>query len=192
MLDEIVNLVKQATGEAVQNNQEVPNEHTDAIAEEASHSIIGELESGLKGGGLSSVLGMLGGKQTDVEGNPATQNMLSSLTSKLTEKFGLSPATASSLGSSIIPNVLSKLTGKINDPNDSSLDLQGVVNQLTGGKTAGLDVKSLLDRNGDGEINLSDAMSLFGGGNATEGAAGDADASGGAGILGKLKGMFGG
>lgn len=191
MLDEIVNLVKQVTGEAVQNHQDVPNEQADAIAQEASHSIIGELQSGLSGGGLSGVLGMLGGKDANVASSPTTQNMLGSLTSKLTEKFGLSPSTASSLGASIIPGVLSKLTGKINDPNDNSFDLQGIVNQLTGGKSAGLDIKSLLDRNGDGEINLSDAMSMFGGGGANA-AATDGQSSSGGGILDKLKGMLGG
>lgn len=190
MLDEIVNLIKKATGEAVQSNQDVPNEKTDAIAQEASHSILGELESGLKGGGLTNILGMLSGKQADVEGNPATQQMMGNLTGKLTEKFGLSPSTAQSLGASIIPSVLSKLAGKINDPNDKSIDLQGVLSQLTGGKTAGLDIKSLLDRNGDGEINLSDAMSLFGGGGAAQNP-GEEKSEGG-GILGKLKGMFGG
>jgi len=189
MLDEIVNLIKKATGDAVQANQDVPNEKADAIAEEASHSILGDLENGLKGGGISDILGMLSGKKTDVAGNATTQQMSGNLTSKLTEKFGLNPSTAGSLGASIIPSVLSKLTGKINDPNDSSLDLQGIVNQLTGGKTAGIDLKSMLDRNGDGEINLGDAMSIFTGGNNGT-AASEQEGSGG--ILGKLKGMFGG
>ena len=187
MLDEIVNLIKKATGEAVQANQDVPNEKTDAIAEEASHSILGDLENGLKGGGLSDILGMLSGKQTDVTGNATSQQMSGNFASKLTEKLGLSPAAASSLGASIIPSVLSKLTGKVNDPNDSSLDLQGVVNQLTGGKTAGVDIKSMLDKNGDGQINLEDAMALFSG-NSNNAAAGQQS---GGGILGKLKGMFG-
>lgn len=188
MLDQIVNLVKQATNEAVQKNPEVPNEQSDAIAQEASHSIIGELESGLKGGGLSGILGMLGGKDTNIEANPATQNMQGNLAGKLTEKFGLNQGTAQSLGGSIVPSVLSKLTGKINDPNDSSFDLQGIVNQLTGGKSAGLDVKSLLDRNGDGSVNLSDAMSMFGGGDKNA-ADGQQDKSGS--VVDKLKGLFG-
>ena len=85
--------------------------------------------------------------------------------------------------------MLSKLTGKVNDPNDSSMDLQGIVNHLTGGKTAGLDLKGILDRNGDGEINLGDAMSLFTGGNDNTSSA---TSSTGGGILDKLKGMFGG
>lgn len=190
MLDEIVNLIKNATSDAVQANPEVPNEKANAIAEEASHSIIGDLENGLKGGGISDILGMFSGKKSDVSGNATTQQMSGNFAGKLTEKLGLSPSTASSLGASIIPSVLSKLTGKINDPNDSSFDLQGIVNQLTGGKTAGVDLKGILDRNGDGEVNLGDAMALFTGDNKN-----DANASqeqGGGGILGKLKGMFGG
>jgi uncharacterized protein YidB (DUF937 family) len=186
MLDEIVNLIKNAAGQAVQAHPDVPNEQAGAVAEEASHSILGDLENGLKGGGISDILGMLTGKKTDIAGNNTTQQMTGNLTSKLTEKLGISPSAASSLGASIIPAVLSKLTNKVNDPNDSSLDLQGVVNQLTGGKTAGIDLKSILDRNGDGEINLGDAMSLFAGDNNSS-----TEQSGG-GILGKLKGMFGG
>jgi len=187
MLDEIVNLIKNAAGEAVQAHPDVPNEQASAVAEEASHSILGDLENGLKGGGISDILGMLTGKKSDIAGNSTTQSMTGNLASKLTEKLGISPAAASALGASIIPTVLSKLTGKVNDPSDNSLDLQGVINQLTGGKTAGIDLKSILDRNGDGEINLGDAVSMFTGG--------DSNATGqqqsGGGILDKLKGMFG-
>lgn len=186
MLDEIVNLIKGAASEAVQAHPDVPNEQAGAVAEEASHSILGDLQNGLKGGGVTDILGMLTGKKTDVAGSSTGQQMTGNLSSKLTEKLGLSPSTASSLGASIIPAVLGKLTGKVNDPNDSSLDLQSVINQLTGGKTAGIDLKSILDRNGDGEINLGDAMALFTGGDK------DADQQNDGGILGKLKGMFGG
>lgn len=181
MLDELMNLIKEATGNAVNNAADVPNEHTDAIAQEASHSIVSELQGALSGGGLSSVLGMLTGKDNNVAGNSVTQSILGNLTNKLTEKFGLSPETASSLGASIVPSVLSKLTGKINDPNDSSVDLQSTVNTLTDGKTSGLNINSLLDKNGDGHVDLSDAISaLTGGSNAA-----------GGGILNKLKGLFG-
>ena len=188
MFDEIVGLIKNATTEAVEAHQDVPNEKADAIAQEASHSILGDLQNGLKGGNVTDILGMLSGKKTDVAGNATTQQMTGNFVSNLTQKLGLSSSTASSLGASIIPSVLSKLTGKINDPNDSGFDLQGIVNQLTGGKTAGVDLKSILDRNGDGEINLGDAMALFTGGDSE----GEQQKSDGGGILDKLKGMFGG
>ena len=87
MLDEIVNLIKNVTGDAVQANQDVPNEKANAIAEEASHSILGDLENGLKGGGVSDILGMLSGKKTDVTSNATSQQMTGNLVSRLTEKI---------------------------------------------------------------------------------------------------------
>ncbi len=181
MLEELMNLVKEATGNAVNNAPDVSNEHSDAIAQEATHSIMDELKGAISGGGLSNVVNMLRGNETDVAGNPTTQNMLGNLTSKLTEKFGLSQDAAQSLGSSIIPSVMSKLTGKINDPNDNSLNLDSAIGSLTGGKLS--NITSMLDKNGDGKVDLSDAMSLLGGSNNT---------SKGGGIMGKLKGLFGG
>ena len=187
MFDQIVSLIKSATHEAVNAHQDVPNEKADIIAEEASHSILGDLENGLKGGSVTDILGMLSGKNSNVEANATTQQMTGNFANNLTQKLGISSATASSLGASIIPAVLSKLTGKINDPSDNSFDLQGIVNQLTGGKTAGVDLKSILDRNGDGEINLGDAMALFTGGDNADGQG----QNNGGGLLDKLKGMFG-
>lgn len=180
MLDELMNLVKEATGNAVNNAPDVSNEHSDAIAQEATHSIMDELKGAISGGGLSSVVNMLRGNETNAAGNSTTQNILGNLTSKLTEKFGLSPDTAQSLGSSIIPSVLGKLTGKINDPNDSSVNLDSAIGSLTGGKLS--NISSMLDKNGDGKVDLSDAMSLLGGNSS--------NSSEGGGLLNKLKNLF--
>ncbi|MDE1192188.1 MAG: hypothetical protein PW786_08625 [Arachidicoccus sp.] len=131
MLEELENLVKEATGSAVFNASDVSNDQADAIAQHAHSSILSELQSAVSGGGIGSIIGMLGG------GNAANsgigQNILGSLTSSLSQKFGLNPAIASSLSSSIVPSVLSKLSGQFSDPNNSNVTEQSVASALGGG-----------------------------------------------------------
>ncbi|ANI89991.1 hypothetical protein A9P82_12265 [Arachidicoccus ginsenosidimutans] len=134
MFDELLNLVKEATGSAVNNTPDVSNDQTDAIAQHAHGSILSELQAAVAGGGLSSIMGMFGGGQSNsnVAGNATTQNIVEKVAGSLASKFGISPETASSLTSSIIPTVLSKLSGKANDPNDNSISLGGIESALSG------------------------------------------------------------
>jgi uncharacterized protein YidB (DUF937 family) len=132
MLDEIMNMVKEATGQAVNNNSQVSNNQADAIAQHVSGSLMDELKSAVSGGGLQSIMGMFSGQSSDAANHPVTQNIVSNIASSLSQKFGLSQGVASSLTSSIIPSVMSKITGKANDPNDSSINLDSIKDMLTG------------------------------------------------------------
>jgi len=133
MLDEIMNMVKEATGQAVNNTAEVSNDQAGAIAQHVSGSLMDELKSAVSSGGLQSIMGMFSGQNGNVANNPVTQNIVGNIASSLSQKFGLNQGIASSLTSSIIPMVMSKMSGKANDPNDKSLDLGSIANELTGG-----------------------------------------------------------
>jgi len=87
-----------------------------------------------------------------------------------------------------VPDVMKKLVHKTNDPNDSSFDIQGIFNKLSGGSAAGINVQGLLnkfkggglDQDGDGDTDLQDLMKVVSGGGGSTGG----------GLMDKIKGMF--
>ena len=158
MFDNLLELVKGNAGDAIVNNSAVPNEQNDAVINHASGSIMDSLKSQLAGGNLADILSTLGGK-SGMANNPVVSNMISSVTSSLMVKFGLSNEAASSVSSGLVPNVMTQLVSKTNDPTDSSFDLDGILNSLTGGKTQGMDLTSMLSGGG----NIKDLAGKFSG-----------------------------
>lgn len=201
MLDQLLSLVKENAQDAVANNPEVPSEHHEGIMQEAANSITGGLKQELANGGFQNVLKTLGGK-AGTTGDPSIVNNISgNFMNSIMQKFGLKSQTAQSIAASVIPAVMGSLVKKTNDPNDSSFDLGGIFNSLTGGKASGLNMGSILqsvtqgglDKNHDGSVNLADLTSMFSGsvqGQQDQPATGEQKDGGG--IMGALKGMLGG
>jgi len=201
MLDQLLNLVKEQAQGAVVNNSEVPNEQNEGIMQEAVSSITGGLKDELASGGFKNVLKTLGGQASTSGGNSVVDNICGKFVSGIVEKFGINQQTAQSIASSVIPAVMGSLAKKTNDPNDSSFDLNGIFNHLTDGKASGLNLGGILqsvsgglDKDHDGDVDLSDITSMFSG--ATQGQQNPTDApqaqENSGGIMGALKGMLGG
>ena len=187
MLDQLMNLVKQHAGDAIVDNPAIPNERNDEAINEASNSIAGGLQNMFSGGGMKDILKMFSGNQ-DIANNTVTNNISGGLIQNLMDKFNLDRNSASGVADKLVPNVMQNLVQKTNDPNDSSIDIQGIFNNLSGGTTSGFNVQGLLnkfkgaglDRDGDGDTDLQDLMLMVsGGGTNSEG-----------GILDKMKGLF--
>jgi len=198
MFDQLMNLVKQYSGDAVINNPDVPNEQNDAVMSTASGSIMDTLKGMMSGGGAASVLNLFSqNSNEDVTNHPVTQNVSSNLVTTLMNKFGFDSNKASGIVSSLIPMVMSKLVSKTNDSNDNSFDLQGIFNSLSGNKTGGMDIAGLLskfggsglDKNNDGQVNLADLTAAFTGNNSQTNE--QTPEQGGGGIMDTLKGLFG-
>jgi hypothetical protein len=174
MLENLFNLVKEFSGEQVINNPEIPNEKNNEVMADATHSIFTGLQNVMAGGGAQNVLSMLGGNSGNLMNNPLVQMIAGGFIKKLMGKFGLSSSSASGIASSIIPGVLNALVNRTNDPNNSSFDLNGIMNSLSGGtqSSGGFDLGSLvnrfagggLDTDRDGQVELSDIISKFTGG----------------------------
>lgn len=183
MLDQLTNLVKQYAGDAIINNPAIPNERNDEAINETSNSIAGGLQNMLSSGGAQDILKMFSGNQ-NVSNSAVTSNVSGGVIQSLMNKFGLDQNVASDIANNLVPNVMQNLVQKTNDPNDSSFDIQGIFDNLSGGSTSGFNMQALLnkfkgaglDQDGDGDTDLQDLTKMLSGG--------------GGGILDKVKGMF--
>ncbi|MFT3845847.1 MAG: hypothetical protein QM725_12405 [Lacibacter sp.] len=187
MLEQLLNLVKEHAGSSIVNNPAIPNERNDEAISDVTNSIAGGLQNALANGQFSDVLKMLGGKGGDMQQNPLAGQLSGGAISSLMEKFGLNQSDAGGVVSNLLPGVLQNLVSKTNDPADNSFNIQGIFNSLTGGKTDGLDLQGLLgkvggsgfDKDGDGDTDLNDAISLV------------KDGASGGGLMNMVKGLFG-
>ena len=199
MFEQLMDLVKQNSGEAIINNPAIPNEQNEEVMHAASGSIMDSLKGMMSGGGAASVLNLFNSQNSgaDVTNHPVTQNVSSNLVSTLMNKFGIGGDKAGSIASMLIPMVMSKLVSKTNDSNDSSFNIQGIFNSLSGNKTGGMDIGSLvsqfggnaLDKNHDGKVDLSDLTAAFSGN--SNNANDQNEQKGGGGIMDTLSGLFG-
>lgn len=180
MLESLVNLVRENAGDAIINNPAIPNERNEEAVGDASHSIMNSLQGALQGGNVKDVLKIFSGR-TDPS-NPVVQSATNDLTHNLSGKYGIDGGQASGIAGSLIPMILGQLASKTSDPSNNGFNIQDIFNQLSGGKTSGVDMggilnkfKGGLDRDGDGDVDLSDLTGMLGGGG---------------GLMDKVKGMF--
>ena len=202
MLDQLLKtLVSQGQQHVVQN-PDIPNEYNQQVLGEAGNSIVNGLQGMLANGGLSQIMNLLSGggssQQNQAGGisslltNPMVQNIIQSFTGRLTQQYNLSPAVAQNVGNSLIPDVLQRFSHQVNDPNDSSVDFNSVIQSLTGGQAGGTNFNDLASRfsniggdtDGDGDTDLQDIIASVSGGARTQ------QASGSGGIMDMISGLL--
>jgi hypothetical protein len=200
MFDVLEGLVKQYGQSAVVENNDVPNQHNEGILQDVTQGIISGLTNQANAqGGLGSLLSLFGGaksaqSQGGVAGlmsNPMVQMIAKNVITNIMQKYGLSNNAASGIIGNMLPAVLGGLISKTNDPDDNSVDLGGLLNTVSGGKTSGLDLSSIMGHAGnamaDGKLDMNDLINIASGkGNNQQ------QNTGGLGnILGGLSGLFG-
>lgn len=167
MLRELFDLVKGNATEPVINNPAVPNEYNNEVVAEATNTVASGLRNVVAGGGIQSLLSLFnsdGGNKKSLLSNPIVSMMMGHFAGKLMNKFNMDNTQANSLSGNLIPNVLSNLINKTNDPHDSSFSLEKLIGSITGNKT---EVAVNQNTGGPG---LQDLLRQFtGGGNGTGG-----------------------
>ncbi len=174
MLEELFNLVKGSATDSVINNADVPNEQNDAVVAEATNTVASGLRNMVAGGGLQNILSLFtggGNNQQQQQGgsssllsNPIVNMMVGHFAGKLMSKFNLGGQQANNVASSLIPNVISGLINKTNDPNNSSFSLDGLLNSITGGQAT--------QQQNSGGGGIMDLVSQFTGGGQNAGGGG--------------------
>jgi uncharacterized protein YidB (DUF937 family) len=128
MLENLINLVKEHAGDAIINNNAIPNEHNDAAIATTAGSIMDGLKNQITSGGMDGI--------TDIfkSGNSAalTNSISNNVVGELMKKFGLDNSAASGIVASLLPVVMGKLVSKTNDPNDNSFDMGSIIGAVTG------------------------------------------------------------
>lgn len=180
MLEQLLKTLVDQGQQQVVENPAIPNELNQQVIGEAGRSIFEGLQGTLASGGLSQLMGLFtgGGQQGQGGGlsgllsNPMVQNIVQSFTGKLTSQFNLNPATAMQVGSQLIPEVLGRFSSQVSDPNDSSIDINSVIQSLTGGQMGQTNFNDLAGRftggaggdvDGDGDVDLQDIIASVSG-----------------------------
>lgn len=167
MFEQLTQLVQQYGNDAVVKNDAIPNEHNQAVMEEAGGSILSGLKDIASSGNFGDLAGMLTGKTPIDMNNPVVASLSEKVTVNLGSKFGLSTEAAGGVAKGLTSQVLSGLVNKANNTNDSSFQISDLVNAISGGSgnSGLLDAVSKyggqfgLDQNADGKVDMEDAMS---------------------------------
>lgn len=166
MFEELTHLVERFGQDSIVNNQEVPNEHNEAVMNETSISILSGLQGILAGGGAKQIAGLFEGNNAQDASNPVVQQLTQQLSGNLGQKFGLNDTAASNLAGGLIPKVLGSLIGNAKDPNYKGFGVSDLVTAISGGNgNSGL-MNAIskyggqfgLDQNADGQVNMQDAI----------------------------------
>lgn len=201
MLEELFNLVKNAAGSSVINNPDVPNDKNNDVVAEATSTVASGLRNIVAGGGVGSLVSLFNKKDDQQQSgglmsNPIVAMMVGHFASKLMNKFNMSGTQASSVSSSLIPNVINSLVNKSNDQS-SGFSLENLLNSITGGKAA--EVASSGNNEGGG---LSNILNSLGGGGENggglmdvitklaSGAQSEQQKNGGGGLMDLIKGFI--
>ncbi len=175
MLEELFNLVKGTATDSVINNPDVPNEQNNEVVAEATNTVASGLRNMVAGGGLQNIISMFTnsgqiGDKSSLLNNPIVNMMIGHFAGKLTSKYNIGGNQANNVASSLIPDVISNLINKTNDPNNSTFSLEGLLNSITGGKTA--EVVQEQQAGGNSGFNFQDLIGQFTGGGSQSGGGG--------------------
>ena len=150
MFEQIMQLIQQSGQQSVINNPDVPNEHNEGVIKEAGSTIMASLDKLTQTGQVNEVL-------ASPEGHPAVQEIQGNFATNIIEKFGINPAAAASIATTLIPTILSAVRNQT-----GGMDLQSVLQSFGGaGGLSGLGAKFGLDKDNDGDVDLNDVTKMF-------------------------------
>lgn len=167
MFEQLTQLVQQYGGDAIVNNNAVPNEHNEAVKTEAGNSIFEGLKKIASEGGAEQLAGLFNGNSSIDNSNPVVKQITQQLSGSLGQKFGLSSDASSGIAASMIPKILSSLVSKAKDPNDSSFQISDIINSISGNSGQASSIMDTiskygmqfgLDQNNDGKVDVADVI----------------------------------
>ena len=165
MLEQLFDLVKQNSQQAVVQNPEVPNEQNEEVMNTLASSITGGLQEQVQGGNIGGLMSLFGGESgtsgASLMNNPIVASIASNAIGAIARKFGINSQVAGSIVNSVLPGVLGAVIGQLNGKGGSGMDLGSLI-QMGGGLFGGS--KDQKDKPDSGGIDLGGMLGgLFGG-----------------------------
>jgi hypothetical protein len=185
MLEELFNLVKGSARDSVISNPDVPNEQNNEVVAEATNTVASGLRNMVAGGGLENILSLFNNNSgqnnsKNLMNNPVVNMMIGHFTGKLINKFNMEGGQANNVARNLIPDVMSNLINKTNDPNNSTFSIEGLLNSITGGQST-----QVAEERQSSGFNFQDLIGQFTGG-------GQQTAPGGGGLMDIVSRLAGG
>lgn len=181
MLDQLMQLIQQGSQQAVSENPAIPNEHNEAIQQEAQRSITNSLQGLANTGDLQRLTESVQQGNMPSPDDPVVQRISGDFSGNIMQKLGLNSGMAKMIAAAVIPMVLGKIMKGSGAPGanqqQGGFDLGGLLSSITGGNAGtastsgsggGLmdQISSIgaqlgLDKDGDGDVDLNDLTQLF-------------------------------
>lgn len=127
MINEIFNLVEKYAGEVITNNPNVPEAKKNLAIETTTDAVKDGLKGYLNPTNIAALAGMLSGSNS----NSIVETLKNSVIGALSNKAGLNSTVSSGIAASLIPMLISAVTKKMNDPNDSGFNVESLINAFT-------------------------------------------------------------
>ena len=162
MIEVLQQLVQQVGKNVVVENPAIPNALNTQTMELLSGNFVQELmQKASSVEGIQQIAGLLGNQSNINASNPLISSMIEKIAPTLTQTLNINPTTAQSVVESLVPTVMGLLSSKITNPNDTSVSMESVIQNLAGGST---DVSSIMGQIGsvfsDGKIDMNDLKGI--------------------------------
>lgn len=177
MFEQLMDFVRQQTQESVVQNPEVPNEHNEAVMQEAASSVQTGIQQIYQQQGASGVKQLFQSAEEGRTDAPQVQHLNSNFADNITSKLGIPKGAAMGIAMAVIPMLLRNMM-KRGGNQSGGFDLGSILGSVLGGgksqaapnnphSTGGGILGNLgaslgLDRDGDGDTDLNDLMAMFG------------------------------
>ncbi len=203
MLQEIFDMVRNTAEHQFsrESNQAVPQQNE--VVAETTYTVASGLRNIVAGGGADGLMQLLGNKdKSSLMHNPVVSMMIGHLAGKLMNKHQMNHQQASGLAGSLIPDVLSSLVNKVQDPNEAGFSLDNLLSSITGGASrevvqsqSGGSIEDILSRISGRSAPASSKGNEGGGfmdilGKLAEGAQSQQQRNGGGGLMDLIRGFI--
>ena len=191
MIDNLLGLVQQFAGGAVNNNPEVPEDKKSSIVESAATGLLkGFQKEATTPDGISQIVGLFGGGGSSGNSisNAFSQNIQSAVISSLMDKVGIKNSLAKSIAGQLVPSIL----GALSNSKKEGINVGNILSSIVGDKASGGSLLDKLAGGEDGKFDLGDAMGLLGKLTGNKKEEKQSSEGGLGGLLGGLGGLLGG
>jgi len=183
MFEQLLGFVREASQEAVVQNPAVPDEHNEAVIQEAATTVQTGIQDIYQQQGAAGIKQLFQSADQGNTNSPQVQQLSGNFVDNLTSRLGISKGMAGGLAAMLIPMLLRKMMHHNSQGNTGSgFNMGNILGSILGGgalggmfggnssqpQTGGGGMMSQigaslgLDRDGDGDTDLNDLMSMFG------------------------------